>query len=194
MACLVACYGLFLFSTRFLVKLYRAWTVVADLHREFGPSPVGELLAILQSIEASHGEIEIRQRLAERHLEFGIFVATPDGQWTWSNAWLCESFGLDSSAMRDNGWVQAVQDERQVIEHEHWLRCIKESLPYERVFTVEPHNLRSKSWQASVEAWPVTDRDGKVICFVGYVVDAARKQRHEGKNYGPHNDPTDPDA
>jgi hypothetical protein len=181
---LAASYGVGLFLCRLGLKLYQAWRVVGDLHREFGPSPVGELLDVLRSIEASHGEIEVRQRLAERHLEFGIFVATPAGQWTWANAWLCQSFGVDSTELRHNGWVQALADSEQVTEHEHWLRCINESLPYERTYTVEPHNRTSGAWKASTEAWPVTDRSGEIICYVGYVVDALRKWKHEGECHG----------
>lgn len=194
LAGLVASYGLILFGSRFARKLYQAWRVVDDLHREFGPSPVGELLAVLRSIEASHGEIEVRQRLAERHLEFGVFVSTGSGQWTWANAWLCQSFGLDSSDLRDNGWVSAVKGSEQAAEYRHWLGCIAQSLHYERTFTIQPHNRTSKPWQACVEAWPVCDRDGKVICYVGYVVDEIRKQTKEGKTYGSHNDPTDSDT
>ena len=189
---IAAGYGLLLVVWRFLFKFYQTYSVVSDLHREFGPSPVGELLAVLRAIEASHGEIEIRQRLAERHLEFGVFVSTVEGNWTWANAWLCESFGLDSSELRDNGWVSALKDSEQVEEYRHWLGCIDENLHYERTYTIESHNRKTKTWRAGSEAWPVTDRDGKLICYVGYVVDAARKEKYEGKNYGPYNDPTDP--
>ena len=190
LASIAASYGLVIFGSRLCRKLYQAWAVVGNLHREFGSSPVDELLTILGSIEARHGEIEIRQRLAERHLAFGVFVSTRDGQWTWANAWLCESFGIDSSALRDNGWVQAVRSNDRVEEYKHWMGCIKSSLHYERTFHVRPHNQKTEAWQACVEAWPVLDRGGEIICYVGYVVDAIRKQSREGENYGPDNDPT----
>jgi len=165
---IAASYGAGLVVWRSVNKLFQAWHVVGDLYSEFGSHPVDELIAILQGIEATHGEIEIRQRLAERHLGFGIFVSTAEGQWSWANVWLCESFGVDSSELRNNGWLKVLKYEDQITEHEYWLRSIRDSLPYERSFIVEPHN-GDEPWRANVEAWPVKDHDGKTICFVGYV-------------------------
>lgn len=166
--------GVFAFGFRSVRQLVRAWSAVGVLHAELGDEPITRLLEILRDIEASHGELEIRQRLAERHLEIGVYVCDKHGKCTWANDWLCESLGIDSSRIKDYGWISAIATSEQVRVHEHWQKCVASGLPYEETYQVEPSNPDLPRWTARAGAWPVSNRAGDIVCYVGYIVKGPR--------------------
>ena len=165
---LAAVGGTLLVSWKWGGNIYRAYRAMVDLHIEFGSNPIGQLASIIREIEASHGEYEIRQRIAERHLAVGIYVCSPDGKCTWCNDWLLQAWGMDSGAIKGFGWLTAIRREDQQRVHEAWTRSVEEGTPYEEHYHVEPPN-KSDLWEAYTEAWPVKNRAGKIICYVGYV-------------------------
>ena len=151
---------------KFASRLFRVLPAVDRFHDLFGANPVDELHKIMSSASASIGELEIRQRIAERHLEIGVYVCRPDGECSWANDFLCEEFGLDSSEMRGYGWLSAIaRDDRERV-HTEWLRAIEHHVPFNETYTVEPHS--SEPWQAYSEALPVREGE-RIICYVGYV-------------------------
>jgi len=148
-------------------RFLRLWSAIDRLHVELGDDPVGSLIEAIRAIEASHGEIEIRQRISERHLAIGIYVCeSPTGKCTWANDWLCHALGLDSREIKGWGWLAAIAKEDQRRVHDAWSNAVEQELPYEERYTVEPDG--EKSWVAITEAWPVKQRD-VIVCYVGYV-------------------------
>lgn len=156
---------------RFGGQVVRAWRAMDRLHVEFGDDPIGKLLDIVHDIEASHGEFEIRQRIAERHLEIGIYVCQTDGKCTWTNDWLASAFDIDSKDMLGWGWLAAIDKSDQERVHEHWTKAVKEELPYSEEYWVDGE----RRWYAHTEAWPVKRR-GKIICYVGNVIETRPPQ------------------
>lgn len=152
---------------RFAGRMYRVLPAVDRLHDLFGESPIEELHALVADIRTSVGEFEIRQRIAERHLEIGIYVCTPDGKCTWANDFLCDAFGVDSTDMLGFGWIGAVAKSEQVRVHTAWKSAVAEGIPYRESYEVEPRDGKDR-WRAMTQAWPVV-RGGKTVCYVGYV-------------------------
>lgn len=154
-------------------RMYRVLPAVDRLHDFFGESPVHELHKIIADIRTTVGEVEIRQRIAERHLEIGIYVCDPDGRCTWANDYLCDAFGIDSADMLGHGWLSAISKHQQVPVHTTWKQCVADALPYRESYTVVPLDGRPE-WKAVTQAWPVV-RNDKVVCYVGYVRQDDRK-------------------
>ena len=152
---------------RFGCRMYRVLPAVDRLHDLFGESPIHELHTVISDIRTAVGEVEIRQRIAERHLEIGIYVCTPDGKCTWANDYLCDAFGIDSSDMLGFGWLNAVSKNEQLRVHTAWKSAVAEGIPYRELYEVEPRDGRP-NWKAMTQAWPVV-RNGKTVCYVGYV-------------------------
>lgn len=152
---------------KFASRAVRVLPAVDRLHDLFGLSPVDELHAVISGTAASVGELEIRQRISERHLAIGIYVCRPDGECTWANDFLCEQFGLDSQEMRGYGWLAAVSrhDRDRVLEA--WTKAVTMHLPYSETYAVVPAN-DEETWVAMTESWPVKEGE-KIICYVGYV-------------------------
>lgn len=142
------------------------WTALSHLHEEFGDDPIRKLSAVIRDIEASYGELEIRRRIIERHLEIGIYTCSPTGEYIWVNDVLAESFGMDSTEITGNGWVSAVAEEEQERIFDHWKRAVNNNLPYADRYLVRTEH---REWMAKTEAWPVVSK-GRLLCYVGYVV------------------------
>jgi len=148
-------------------RLLRFCRTVDRLHVEFGDDPIGTICEILEGVRADHGELTVRQRLAERHLKIGIYVCETNGRCTFANDWLCEHFGIDSRDMLDFGWLSGIRKSDQRRVHEAWTTAIEERLPYEESYVVAPKN-GDPDWTAKTEAWPVMSGE-EIICYVGYV-------------------------
>ncbi len=168
-ACLAASGGFVWSVCRFGMFLYRCWRNDADLKKELGDRPIPKLVSFYRDVTAAHGEIAIRQRIAERHIEVGICVFDQDGKCTWANDWLCEAFGLDSANMRGWGWLAAIARDDQRRVHDAWALAVEQGVPYEEEYTVEPGN-RSVPWIALTQTWPVATDEGVIICYVGEIV------------------------
>jgi PAS domain S-box-containing protein len=145
----------------------RILPTVDNLHFRFGETPIEELHRIVSSIQSSVGEIEIRQRIAERHLAIGVYVCDTEGRCTWANDYLCEAFGLDSTEMQGHGWLAAVASSERIRVHAAWVAAVSSQIPYEERYKVVNRHDASE-WNAITEAWPVKVED-RILCYVGYV-------------------------
>lgn len=152
---------------RFGGRVCRVVTSVDHLHDLFGNSPVAELHRIVSGIRSTVGELEVRQRIAERHLAIGIYVCGADGKCNWANSFLCGQFGLDLHEMLGYGWMAAVANAERIRVHAAWESAVTDDIPYEDRYTVIPKD-GGESWEAMTEAWPIKVGD-KVVCYVGYV-------------------------
>ena len=148
-------------------RLCRVLPAIDGLHELFGDNPIEELHRLCVDTRASVGEIEIRQRIAERHLTIGVYVTDTAGRCTWANDYLCDAFGIDSSDMRGFGWLSAILENERFRVHQVWSSAVENQLPYEQHYTVAPRDGRA-NWRAYTEAWPVRVAE-KIICYVGYV-------------------------
>jgi len=152
---------------RFGARLGRVLPISDRLHDLFGVNPVEQLHELVSKAHGRIGEIEIRQRIAERHLAIGVYVCDPSGDCEWANDYLCESFGIDSLEMRGFGWLSALhRDDRERV-HREWMRSIEHHLPYLDQYTVVPRDGQAE-WKAISEAWPVMSGT-TIVCYVGYV-------------------------
>lgn len=168
--------GSLLFLYRFGGRVYRTWRLVDRLYAEFGSDPLASLLELIRDIEASHGELEIRQRISERHLEVGIYIcqrADEGGGLIWANDWLCETLGLDSRQMEGQGSLLAVAPEYRQHSYEKWQHSIKHNIPYVDEMEIIPPSGKDP-FMVKTQAWPVKNRKGEIIFYVGYTIRADR--------------------
>lgn len=160
--------GVLLVVYKYGYKFIRAWFAVDAFYLEFGDDPIRTLSTIIQAIEASHGELEIRQRITERHLAVGVYVCSKDGRCTWVNDWLSDAFGMDAAEMIGWGWSAAISNGDRARVQKTWQDAIDNTMPYKEEYTVIPYDGRQNQWEAITEAWPVRKR-GEIVCYVGYV-------------------------
>jgi PAS domain-containing protein len=157
-------YGMYLFARR----IRRSIPLSDRLHDLFGTSPIDELHKILWESRFSISELEIRQRIAEKHLEIGIYACRPDGTCEWANDYLCDTFGLDSKEMKGFGWLSAIsRDDRERV-YETWMYSVQHGIPYDESYTIEsshnpPLRVHTKAWPIK---HPTTDA---IVFFIGYV-------------------------
>lgn len=147
-------------------RIGRVLPFVDKLHLHFGDDPASELHELVKAVRSSIGELEVRQRISERHLEIGIFVCDIGGKCTWANDILCNAFGLDSQDMLGFGWLAAIAKTDQTRVHRDWIYAIENELPYSVEYKVEPES--GTHFHCIAEAWPVSVND-KCICYVGYI-------------------------
>jgi PAS domain-containing protein len=146
-------------------KLYRS---LDRIHSEFGDHGFGALVDNIKAAELSLQQLHVRVQVSERLHGIGIYVCEPTGECNWTNDWLCQAFGIDSSKMLGWGWLAAIRKDEQMRVHDVWSTAVENGLPYREQYHVDAHN---DSWLAETEAWPVRV-DGELICYVGYVAPA----------------------
>ncbi len=153
---------------RIVRRVARRWRFIGALAAEFGED-AATLIGIIRTFESGHGQLELRQRIAERHAALGIYTCDPDGRCTWCNDWVCEAYRIDSADIVGFGWIAAVAKEDQQRVRDRWLDCVQHQTPYRDEFIVEPTN--GDPWMATAEAWPVKNSAGEIVCFVGCVTE-----------------------
>jgi len=159
-------------------RVVRYWRTLSDFHDYYGMDPVKTLARIVSQIETGQGELELRQRIAERHLKIGVYVCDIHGECTWANDVLCATFGLDSREVLGNGWLAAVAEDDQERVFEHWKRCVLDKLPYQEQYRVVPPD--GTPWYAYTQSWPVITDDNRLLCYVGYITERTHVQEDPG--------------
>lgn len=160
--------GAFLYAShRFAGYMFRNWATLHRLHRHFGDDPVSALAEILSHVETTTGELDIRQQIAARFLQVGVYVCDPEGGCTWVNDVLADAFQLDSQEALGHGWLSAISKRDQRRVYANWKHSVQNDLHYKESYTVEPEN--GEAWRAETQAWPVRNQSGKVLCYVGYI-------------------------
>ena len=157
-------WGVWRYGRRAFKSMHRFWT----LHKHLGDCPIDKLCDVILENQTAIGELQIRQAITEQSLELGIYVCDTEGKCTWANDWLCSSFGIDSRAMQNWGWLSAIQKSQRNRVHDAWTDAVEQGLPYKESYNVEPEN--GKTWIATTEAFPVVV-NYKITCYVGYVAE-----------------------
>lgn len=137
--------------------------VQKEVHPNGGHSMKDEIRTILSRVDTS-----IARFLAfNDDAEVGQFITDRNGRCTWVNRTFCRITGRTDSEVLGWGWLSAILDEERDSVHEEWETTVNEERNYERV----QHYVRpdGKVVATTVKARPITDAQGKVIEFVGFV-------------------------
>lgn len=161
--------GVIVFIKKWVGNIIRYFSVSHDLHSNFGDSPGAKIKEVHDSIKKSHNSLEIRQSISEKYLQIGIFMCEPEtGKCIWTNDHLNEVFGLDSSEMKGNGWLQAIDEHDRERVYNTWVYSIKNKIPYSCDYKIK--NQRDDSIiNVDATAISVYNEENEIICYVGYI-------------------------
>jgi PAS domain-containing protein len=141
-------------------------------HREFGPEAAAQIRTMLEHVCRTTDELQVRQRIAEKHLQYGVYICHPDGRCVWANEYLCEAFGLSEHEFHGFEWLRAVDPRDAKRVYEEWAFSTKHVLPYSsRYRVINKHT--GETWCAMTEAYAVTRGAGEsqsVAFYMGFVV------------------------
>lgn len=162
--------GVIVFIKRWISNIIRYFSVSHDMHTNFGDNPGTKIKEIHDSIKKSHNALEIRQSISEKYLQIGIFMCETDtGKCIWSNDHLNEIFGLDSSDMKGNGWLQAIDEDDRERVYNTWIYAIKNKTPYDCEYKII--NQRTGiTFDVQATAIAVLNDKDEIICYVGYII------------------------
>lgn len=161
-------FGLFIKCRRHINDTICTLIFGRRIHILFGENPADSIKAIIETIQASHDLMQVRQQISEQKLQIGVYVCGLDGRCKWSNESLNIMFGLDSSEVKGFGWLAAIHtDDRQRV-HGQWMYAIKEKIAYNAEYTICNHR-ENTTIEVVTEAIGVTNDSGEIQCYVGYL-------------------------
>lgn len=164
--------GVLVVCWRRIKGLAGALGVAHGLHREFGADAARSLRLIVDSLQRSQSESQIRHALAEQHLGLGVYVCDREGRCTWANEYLCERFGLSLEEMRGHGghgWLRSIAPEHYSRAWERWDFAITNQLPYQDDYDVI--NARTgERWHGRTETLTRVVH-GEIVYHLGYVIE-----------------------
>ncbi len=148
-------------------KMDELTAAVQEVQKEVTPNGGGsmkdEIRAILSRVDTS-----IARFLAfNEDAEVGQFITDCHGRCTWVNRTYCRITGRTDSEVLGWGWLSSILENERDSVHEEWEATVAEERNYERV----QHYVRpdGEIVAAAVKARPITNAQGKVIEFVGFV-------------------------
>jgi hypothetical protein len=92
-----------------------------------------------------------------------------EGKCLWSNDFLNEFFGLDSSKMKGYGWLSVVDSQDRDNVYEVWTCSIKNGTPYSCQYNITNQRTGEKSLIEAFATAVLNDSD-KIVCYVGWVI------------------------
>lgn len=162
-------FGIVVVCKKWIINGIRSINLSTRFHAHFGTFPADKIKEIHETIRKSHNILEIRQSISEKYLQIGIFMCeSTTGKCLWSNDYINEFFGLDSSEIKGFGWLSAIDEEDRTRVHEVWMHAVKNKTPYDCEYTVV--NQRDKTGRCvTAHAIAVLDDTDNIVCYVGYI-------------------------
>lgn len=162
-------FTVFLFGRKWIKNAIRAIILGDKFHSLYGVDPVQAIRELHDAIQRSHDTLEIRQCISEKYLQIGIFMCqTGTGKVVWTNQYLNDLFGLDSTEMKGFGWLNSIDQIDRERVHKTWLYSVNNNIPYDCSYTII--NQRNKNlYKVSSQAISVVDDNDQVVCYVGYI-------------------------
>lgn len=157
------------FGWKYFRQVRDAFRLSAAVYAQFGDNAPTALQAAYSEILLAVTVRELRVTLIEQALGAAIWVCRADnGAWIQSNMALCELFGLDQAALRDFGWLEAVDHPERLSCYDHWSKCVKDKIPYEGHYTIT-NQRTGRRFRCHARAHAAKSRDGTLLCYVGTV-------------------------
>lgn len=134
----------------------------------FGTDPAEKIKDLIGEIQTCHEISELRRRLIEKRIKLGIFICDTEGKCIWSNDFLNNMFGLDSTEMRGLGWLKSIISVDRERVNDEWVYAIKNQIAYESDYTV--CNRRDGTVTKVRSSAMAVLNDMEVIeCYVGHL-------------------------
>jgi len=124
-------------------------------------------------------QAEERYRSIFEHVQTGIFLTTPGGNYLAANPALARIYGYDSpqelmASLTDIGSMLYVEPRRRQEFQE-----LLHSAGLVRNFEYQVYRKDGRAIWVSKQAWAVRDEDGGILCYEGTVTDISRRKMAE---------------
>lgn len=153
---------------RFIKNAIKSFMLGNRFYAVYGEDPVQAIKQIHEAIQNAHNTLEIRQSISEKYLKIGVYICSTTGKCIWANDQICEIFGLDSSDMKDFGWLSSIETSERKRVHENWMYAVTNQISYTESYVVCNHRNGEKI-KISTEAIAVVDDSDEIQCYVGYI-------------------------
>jgi len=136
--------------------------------RVFGQTPAETIKEIHETIQTAHDILQIRQQISERYLKIGVYMCDLEGRCVWTNDYINEMFGLDSTDMRGFGWLTGIHTSDRKRVFDEWIHAVKNNMGYSYEYTI--CNVRDEvSLLVKTTAVCVIDDNNEKKCYIGYL-------------------------
>lgn len=163
--------AIIVFFRRWISNAIRSIRIGNAFHDLFGDKPVQKIKEEHEKLKEHTSKMSIRLDIHERYLSIGLFICEPEeGKCVWTNEYLNNLFGLDSTEMHGFGWMRSVHPEDRERVYKIWLYSIENNIPYECEYRCV--NQRNKT-ELKVIAHSIAAMDelNEVVCYVGYITE-----------------------
>ena len=160
-----------LFFRKWIINGVRSIHIGTRFHSVFGSKPVEAIKAMHEKLREENNKLSIRLDIHERYLSIGLFICEPqEGKCIWTNEFLNNLFGIDSSSMKNFGWMGAVDPADRQRTFDTWMYSIEYNVPYECTYRIM--NQRTKATTTVVaHSIAAMDENNEVVCYVGYITE-----------------------
>lgn len=146
-----------------------AYPILQQMSKDFKPNGGNSLRDVVDRIEKSLYLFEQKYRAVVEFQEIGVFETDSTGKYTWvSDKWMdiTNQSWLDAS---NNGWIADVSaEERDKVWHE-WETAVSQTRQFSMTYKIHDKPDMAKTIRSL--AIPVKDKDGKVIAYLGKIVE-----------------------
>ncbi len=162
-------FTVFLFGRKWVKDAIRAIILGNKFHTIYGNDPVQCIRELHETIQRSHDTLEIRQCISEKYMQIGIFMCqNTTGKCVWTNQYLNDIFGLDSTDMRGFGWLNSIDPIDRERVHKVWIYSVNNNIPYECNYTII-NQRNGNLYKVAAHAISVVDDKDTVVCYIGYM-------------------------
>lgn len=161
-------FGVIIKFRRFIKNAIKSFILGDSFYNIYGENPAQAIKQVHEAIQNAHNTLEIRQSIAEKYLKIGVYICSTSGKCLWANEYLCEIFGLDSTEMKDFGWLSSIDTNDRKRVYENWIYAIHNKLSYSDDYNITNSRTMIK-YNISTEAVAVVDDKNEIQCYVGYI-------------------------
>lgn len=160
-----------IFCRKWISNAIRSIRIGNDFHRLFGDKPVQKVKEEHDRIKEETSKLSIRLDIHERYLSIGLFICEPEeGKCVWTNEYLNNLFGLDSTQMSGFGWMASVHPDDREKAYKNWLYSVENNLPYECSYRCI-NNRTKQETKVTAHSIAAMDDNKEVVCYVGYITE-----------------------
>lgn len=161
-------FGFALKFRKYIKNAVHTITLGDHFYSIFGADPAQKIKDLISEIQTCNEIAELRRRLIEKRIKLGIFICDTEGKCIWSNDFLNNMFGLDSTEMKGFGWLKSIIPSDRERVNEEWMYSIKNKTAYESDYTIL--NRRNADFiKVRASALAVLNDNDKIECYVGHL-------------------------